>query len=327
VNAGRDALGELVRVAGRRSSPPHEDYVQVLEAATRAWQRKLRSQRRRRWLYAAAAVLTATGVGVATLRHLMPQEMTVGTAAVVHGSVGMRFANDDTWQPIQTGAAIPAGAVVRTGANGGLALALEGGAAVRVKEQGELRLESAHTLRLRIGTVYVDSGLGRRPASLRIETDSGTVRDVGTIFELHTSPNALRIRVREGRVEIDTPGQPARFQSKAGEQLEIDPRGAARRSLITPNDPVWTWAEALAEVPDIEGRPLLYLLAWVARETGRQLQFQEPAIEAQAREVVLHGKTRDLAPLQALELMLSTTDLEYVLPSDEVIVIRRRREL
>lgn len=327
MNAGRDALGELIRVAGRRSLPPHEDYAQVLEAATRAWQRKLRSQRRRRWLYAAAAALTAIGVGVATLRHWMPQETAVGTAAVVHGSAAMRFANDDTWQPIQRGSAIPAGALVRTGTTGGLALALDGGAAVRVKARSELRLESAHTLRLRIGTIYVDSGVGRRPGSLRIETDSGTVRDVGTIFELRVAPNALRIRVREGRVEIDTPGQPARFHSNAGEQLEIEPGGTVHRSVIAPNDAVWTWAEALAAAPEIEGRPLLQFLLWVARETGRQLQFQEPAIEAQAREVVLHGKTRELTPLQALELMLSTTDLEYVLPSDQVIVIRRRREL
>lgn len=264
---------------------------------------------------------------MATLRYWMPQQTTIGTAAVVQGSAAMRFASEDTWQRIQPGSAIPAGAVVRTGAKGGLALALESGAAVRVKEQSELRLDSADTLRLRIGTVYVDSGLGSRPASLRIETDSGTVRDVGTIFELRVAPKALRVRVREGRVEIDTPGQPARFRSNAGEQLEIDPGGAVRRSVIAPNDPVWTWAESLAAAPDIEGRPLLQFLAWVARETGRQLQFQEPGIEAQAREVVLHGKTRDLAPLQALELMLSTTDLEYVLPSDEVIVIRRRREI
>jgi len=326
VNAGRDALGELVRVAGRRSMPPQEDYEQVFEAANLAWQRKLRSQRRRRWLYAAAAALMAIGIGVTTFPHWMPREAAVATAVVLRGNAAILLARDDTWRPLQLGSAIPAGARVRTGANGGLAIALDDGTAVRVKEQSELTLESARALRLRIGTVYVVSGLGQSTASLRIETDIGTVRDVGTIFEVRAAPHALRIRVREGRVELDTPSQPARFESSAGEQLEVDPGGGVRRSYIAPNHPGWAWAETLAAAPDIEGRPLLQFLAWVARETGRRLQFQEPGIEVQAREVVLHGKTRDLAPLQALDLMLSTTDLEYVLPSDEVIVIRRRRE-
>jgi hypothetical protein len=64
----------------------------------------------------------------------------------------------------------------------------------------------------------------------------------------------------------------------------------------------------------------------VARQTGRRLRFAEPETEARARAVVLHGKAADLAPLDALELVLSTTDLEYVLPSDEVIIVRKRQE-
>ncbi len=77
--------------------------------------------------------------------------------------------------------------------------------------------------------------------------------------------------------------------------------------------------------PDTEGQPLLQFLTWVARETGRQLMFDEPATEAQARSVILHGKAANLPPLEALDLLLSTTDLEYVLPSDQVIFIRRRQ--
>jgi hypothetical protein len=42
--------------------------------------------------------------------------------------------------------------------------------------------------------------------------------------------------------------------------------------------------------------------------------------------VILHGTTRGLTPLQALDLMLSTTDLQYLLSNDRLIVISRRRE-
>jgi ferric-dicitrate binding protein FerR (iron transport regulator) len=326
MSSSRDALAEMLRAVGRRRAPPRDDYEQVLAAATQAWQRKLRSRQRRRWLLATAAALMTAAVGVATLLHWMPRKAVVATAVVLRGNVAIRVADDVAWQPLQPGSAISVGTRVRTGNGGALALALNGGTAVRVKEHSDLTLASVHALRLEIGTVYVDSGEAPNTRSVRIETDVGTVRDIGTIFEVHAMPESVRIRVREGHIELDTPRNAARLPAGEGQQLEVDPQGAIRRGTIARYDPAWRWAEALAATPEIEGRPLLQFLTWVARETGRRLQFQEPAVEALAREVVLHGDTRDLAPLQALDVMLSTTDLEYVLSSDEVIVIRRRSD-
>jgi ferric-dicitrate binding protein FerR (iron transport regulator) len=326
MNSARDALGELVRVVGRRRAPPREHYEQVLAAATHAWQRKLRSRRRRRWLLAAAAALMTAAVGLVTFLQWMPRKAVVATAVVLRGNAAMRLTDKDGWQPLQPGLSIAAGAQVRTGTEGGIALTLKDGTAVRVKEQSELTLAAAQALRLETGTVYVDSGQAPDKRAVRIETDVGTVRDVGTIFELRATPDSLRIRVREGRVELRTRRESEPLQTLAGQQLDLGSEGTIRRSAIAPSDPAWRWAEALAMPPQTEARPLLQFLVWVARETGRRLQFQEPALEAQAREVVLHGQTRDLAPLQALDLMLSTTDFEYALPSDEVIVIRRRSE-
>jgi ferric-dicitrate binding protein FerR (iron transport regulator) len=326
VNADRDPLGEVVRIVGRRLAPPEAHYEQVLAAATDAWQRKVRSRRRRRWLLATAAAMITMAVGLIAVLQWMPRNSAIATATVVRGNAALRLSDDQAWQPLHPGSPIPAGTLVRTGARGTLALTLDGGTAVRVKELSDVTLESTDMLRLRGGTIYVDSGLGQNGQSVRIQTDLGTVRDIGTIFEIRATPSSLRIRVREGRVDLEIPAQSELLQTGAGEQLEIDPLGTIRRSDLASSDAAWRWAEALATAPEIEGRPLLQFLAWVARETGRRLEFEEPAIEAQAREVVLHGKTRDLAPLQALDLLLSTTDLEYVLPSDDVIVIRRRTE-
>ena len=68
------------------------------------------------------------------------------------------------------------------------------------------------------------------------------------------------------------------------------------------------------------------LLAWVARETGRQLHYESTAVEARAANVILHGNIRHLAPLAALDVMLATTDLEYTLVGD-TMEIRIRTEL
>lgn len=327
MTTGRDVLGELVQAAGRRTVPAREDYDYVLDAAMAAWRRKVQARRRRRWILAVAATVVAGAVGVATFLHLMPHRApsAVATTVLVRGNSAIRSPSDTTWQRLQPGVEIAAGARLRTGAIAGLALELDSGTSVRLASHSELAIESGRAMRLLTGTMYVDTGPAQASGTLRVETAMGTVSDVGTIFQITAQPDSLRIQVREGQVQLDSAGPAARIQSTAGEQLEVDENSTVRRSAFPGTDPAWAWAEALAAGPDMEGRSLLEFLAWVARQTGRRLQFQGPDIEAQAREVVLHGKTRDLTPLQALDLMLSTTDLEYVLSADEAIVIRRRQ--
>ena len=325
---GRDVLGELVSAAGRRTAPPREDYEYVLSAARQAWQRKLRSRRRRGWALIITATVMAASVGGIAFFLWMPRDAVpiVATTEVVHGNAAIRFPQDAPWRPLRDGDDVAAGSRLRTGAAAGLALELEGGISVRLDRQSELELASSRAMRLIAGTVYVDCGPSRFVGGLRVETHMGTVTDVGTVFEIRSGPDSLRIRVREGRIQLDASGRSAHFESAAGDELALGPRGAVLRRDFPATDSAWAWAEALATAPDVEGRPLVQFLAWVARETGRRLQFQGPDVEAHAREVVLHGKTRDLAPLQALDLMLSTTDLEYVLAADESIVIRRRED-
>ncbi|HKX59716.1 MAG TPA: STN domain-containing protein, partial [Steroidobacteraceae bacterium] len=94
---------------------------------------------------------------------------------------------------------------------------------------------------------------------------------------------------------------------------------------VAPASDAWAWAEALAPLPDIDGRPAAQLIRWVARETGRRLRYESPVVEDRAATVILHGDIRHLPPLAALEAMLATTDLEYVLDGD-TIEIRARGE-
>ena len=41
-------------------------------------------------------------------------------------------------------------------------------------------------------------------------------------------------------------------------------------------------------------------------------------------QIVLHGTTPNRAPVQALEIALATTDIDYSLPEDGTILLRRR---
>ena len=325
MTAGRDLLAEVLRAAGARTVPDREDHDIVFDAAMRAWQRSLRVQRRRRWALALAAGMAAAVIGVTALLHRMTAAPTVvATAVVMHGSAAIRSPKGEIWRPLRLGDPIAIGTRVRTGSMAGLALEMPGGVSARLDEKSELQMVSDRSLRLTSGALYVDTGIAPTAGTLRIETAHGTVSDVGTVFQVEARATSVRVRVREGLVQLDAPDRSRLFRSGAGEEMELDDRGGLHRGVVPSTHAAWAWAEALAPPPDVEGRPLLQFLDWVAHETGRRVSFEAPDVEALAREVVLHGKTRDLTPLQALDVMLSTTDLDYVLSTDQLIVIRRR---
>jgi ferric-dicitrate binding protein FerR (iron transport regulator) len=300
----------------------------VLAAAQRALRNKLRARQRRNWLLALAAMLTTIAISLATFTHLLPRRASafIASTEVLHGTVAVLVSGDENWRPLHVGAQIRAGARLRTGASAGVALKLAQGHSVRIDQQSELIVESSETVRLQTGAVYLDSGVSPPSHSLRVNTHFGTVRDIGTIFEVRAAPGALRVRVREGRIHLQNLARNVQVESGAGQEIVVDERGDVRRTRISASHADWAWAQALATSPDLDGQPLIQFLTWVARETGRTLRFEEPGLELQAREVVLHGKTRGLSPLEALDLMLLTTDFEYVLQTDELIVIRRRND-
>jgi ferric-dicitrate binding protein FerR (iron transport regulator) len=173
------------------------------------------------------------------------------------------------------------------------------------------------------GTIYVDSG-SRAGSHVEVVTPAGTARDVGTQFELAVAGAALRLRVREGLVALDRGGRS--LTGHAGEQIAIDGLGGISRAAIAPHDAAWQWAEAIAPMPDMDGRPAAELISWVARETGRRLAYESPLVEQRAGSVILHGDIRNLPPMAALEAMLVTTDLAVELEGDTMEVRARSIE-
>ena len=182
-------------------------------------------------------------------------------------------------------------------------------------------LDAPGRLYLQRGTAYVDSGPRPARAGIEVVTPAGTARDLGTQFELQVAGTALRLRVREGAVAIDHGGRS--LTGQAGEEVSIDAFGGVLRATIPPDDPAWQWAEAIAPMPDMDGQPAATLIAWVARETGRRLRYESPLVEQRAGTVILHGEIRHLAPMEALEAMLATTDLRVELDGNTMEIRAR----
>ncbi len=318
---GPDLVASLIRAAGRRIEPPADAYQRVLTAATAAFREKTAKRRGRTWMLVAAAASVAAVTLLLQWNGTSTQAQ-VATVARVIGSVELESGGG--WKPMtEARSSLGTGARLRTLAGGSVALALDGGASLRLAAATEVEMEGPRRILLRSGTIYLDNK-GSVGTGYQFETPAGTARDVGTQFELYVAGSALRLRVREGRVEVDRAGQ--LVTGSAGEQLEIDVLGSVVRSTIATTDAAWQWAETLAPAPDIDGKPAAVLLDWVARETGRKLHYESATVESRAATVILHGNIRHLAPLAALDVMLATTDLEYALNGD-TMEVRTRTEL
>jgi hypothetical protein len=321
----KDIVASLIRASGRRVAPPEEAYRQVFVAAHAAFREKTARRRERLWgLWAGAAAVLV--LAVALMFQWTPPVARQGELARVVRMAGeVEVATGDVWRPLaQARSRLTAGIRVRTPADGRAALALAGGESLRLAAGTEVMLDAPGRLYLQHGTIYLDSG--ERPAAARVEivTPAGTARDVGTQFELHVDGVALRLRVREGVVMLDRGGQSV--TGRAGEQVAIDGLGGVARTAIAADDPAWQWAESIAPIPDMDGRPASALIAWVARETGRRLRYESPLVEQRAAAVILHGDIRHLAPMEALEAMLATTDLTVELDGDTMEIRSRSHE-
>lgn len=324
--ARSDPLAELVRVGGHRVAPPRADYEHVLAAASAGWRRAVNARRRRRWIGALAAGLAMFAIGLAAFywRPIAIEPAPVASAKLLLGDLDVERRGTSGWRPLRPGEAIEYGARLRANGPLGASFSLSAGHLVRLKASTQIILLAGAHLQLVSGSAYVDTGAHEPVDPIVIETALGAVRDVGTVFEVQSSPGALRIRVREGRVLLDTGGRSAALESRAGEEMRVTGAGTALRASIPTSGPEWAWAEALAIAPAVDGQSLLGFLEWVAHESGRALRFQSAGDRQQAAAVLLHGNVPDLRPLEALDIMLAATDFEYTLGDGGAIVIHRR---
>jgi ferric-dicitrate binding protein FerR (iron transport regulator) len=291
-----EQVRHLLEEAGPRPEVPPEDLAKIKAAFRAEWQQHVRRRRfpdRRLWLLA-ASVLLVIGFGW----WLWPAAS--APVARVEGTSGR-----------EEGAELLSGTGVVTEEDP-LALRLEGGASLRLDVDSQVRLVSTSVIELRRGAVYLDSeGTG----TVTVQTPFGTVMEVGTQFEVRLLESALRVRVREGEVRVDS------HRAEAGTELTVQADGSVTRNRIASYGPPWSWVLKAAPPLRIEGLTLAEVLARVTRETGWTIRYEDPGIAASAGEIVVHGDVGHLAPDQALEVVLPGAGLDYQVV-DGVLILR-----
>lgn len=304
-----EEIGALVAGAGARPDPPEADLRRIREAARAEWRRRHPQIGRRPtaiagWLALAAVLLVAVTLGwFATRRAPVAAPEVVARIEVARGAIRPTG--------LEAGGMLVAGSRIETGegaAAGAVALRLAGGAKLRLDAGTSLDLASARKVRLERGAVYVDSD-GAPGAGVVVETALGTVREIGTRFEVRLAPGAggrLAVGVRDGRVAIDREG--STHEVAAGQRLELAGDGTATLRPLAADDPGWSWIAAASGL-EIEGLTLGELLARYTIETGRPARFADAELEAEAAGVVLHGSVSGLGPDEVLEAAVAGAGL------------------
>ncbi len=319
------AVESLLRLAGPREPVP-ADRMQRLKAGAHAeWHRQVTTRRRRHVMTWSLGGLAAAAALVLALRATVGLDPAspAAVAFVLVESLGgnTRLATD---ADAQRGAFLKVGDRLAVGPNrlslaGGTAtLRLPGGAAVWVDRGSALRVTAVDVVVLDGGAVYIDSG---GTTSLEVRTPHGVVRDVGTKFEVRLTTAALRVRVREGAVQVRRDQQ--QHDMRPGDEILLDASGAASRRTIPVDGQDWAWTTGAAAPFELEGRSLREFLDWVANESGWQLTFANAAVEDKARTTTLHGSIQGLSPEQALAAVLPTSGVEHQLEGG-VLSIRLR---
>lgn len=306
---GRDedsSVPALLREIGSRAVPDADVTASVRQAVHAQWQLAVarRGRRLRVIRYAAAACACLVLAGLVTMQLAQhDSKATVAMVARMEGTIESAASGDD-WQPVTTDAGLPEGARIRTRTGAHVALAMTD-VSLRLDADTSIALVAADRIALERGAVYVDSGATPTHRALVIDTPLGSVRHIGTQYQVRLSGEAATVSVREGLVQIDRPG--GRLEVTPGERIVIGAGGAVERSEIADRNAAWAWAIAIAPAFDIERQPLSRFLEWAGRELGKTIEYANEEVRSRADRLVLRGSVEDLPPEQALAAVLATT--------------------
>lgn len=292
-------IARLIQHAGARQAPSADRAERVRAAATAAWRSGIRARRQRRlWIGGTVLAAAASVVFVLVVR---PANPVPGTPTVrVVGTMG--------------GQPVVAGEAVDIGADAFAAITLEGGGDLRLASATRIVVRDNHTIALEYGTLYLDSH-DTTPGAFTVITAAGTIRDIGTRFEVHATGADARVRVREGAVQLER--GTAIHRAPAGVELSVV-GGRIETRAIAPFAAEWEWATKAGPAFRLEGATLTSFLDWAAREGGYTID--RAGIPDRLHATILHGSVDGLSVADALMNVLPTCGLTATIRAGRVTI-------
>jgi ferric-dicitrate binding protein FerR (iron transport regulator) len=325
----RDADAEivqLIREAGSRPVPGADRAARVRAAVELEWRAETRARRLRLLLrltgggtamLAAAATLFLVVHQPSTVAPAAPLSASIARVAAVNGPVSLEIAGNRA----AVGQTIAPGSPIRTDGKSQTTVTFSDGAELRVDKNTAATLVDARTIHLEHGAIYLDSGAST--GSFTVTTASGTIRDIGTRFEVRTSPLrqgsggqgnrdrqvVFSVKVRDGAVQLEREGRIERAET--GTAFVVYADGRELREAVAPFAKDWAWTTAAAPPFIVNGAKLEAFLEWAAREGGWTIEWTDE-LRQKARMTTLKDPTHQadgMTPAGALDLVLPTCEL------------------
>jgi ferric-dicitrate binding protein FerR (iron transport regulator) len=317
--ASKDLLfAQLLQHVGMQQRPALPRSADIEAVVREEWQRAVAAHRRHRTtLWASAASLCALVVGTAiAVRFMAEPSAPFATLERADGAL-LVAAHDGAWIRVGPGQPIAVGDYLRSDARAVLTLA--NGSTIRIDRETWLEVVDDDRLALSAGAIYVDSGSSDRDDALTIDTRAGSVRHLGTQYQVRTEPNGMQVSVREGRVLIESASGDS--VADAGERVTLSSQGVLSREHIAATDREWRWTTDAPAVFVIENASLAAFLDWISQITGRALVYESDHVRSLAQGEILHGSIEGLTPETALAAVLASSPLTRRETTPEVIEI------
>lgn len=267
---------------------------------------------RRNWSHTAALAAAAV-LAVAIAFTVVNRVRDSGAPSAVAPIASTLFVSDDVMFQVEgqsragrVGEELRAGTRINT--HGGRAsIVLTNGVELRLDSNTDITFDTDRSMSLDRGAVYLDSS--RRtgpPEAVAIVARGTVVRDIGTRYEVRLSDQELRVRVRDGRVEVLSAF--GMREADRGGQLSVTSAGIlASKAPLSGAD--WDWIVRATPRPQLEGRPLPEFLAWAEREGGKPIRFADPALERANSATIVYGALERLTVDEALDVVLPSCGL------------------
>lgn len=271
MNDEDDTIAKLVQLAGRRAAVDPERMNRVRESVHAEWQQVARRRKRTRTILSAIAVAAAVAIAL----FLIPTR-NAEPALILETKNEFKTHN---WN----------------------------GATLRLDANTRVRIESEDHAFLESGAIFYSSE--QRAGTITIGTTLGEIRDVGTQFEVRLNGDGVRVRVREGLVEMRDK------TAAAGEELFATATTITQRKAAMHGEE-WSWIERAAPPLVLEGQTLEAVVERVAREKGLRVEWN-----VSARDVVLHGDV-PLSLDEALDAATAAAGVTYRIHDGTLTVTR-----
>ena len=325
---GPDDRDDAIRQLLRQPRPSAVDAVRtarVYRAVHAAWRDTAdRTRNRRRGFAIAAAAVLVVTIGAIGLTFVnWPGERGASQAAAPIASTlfvtsEVEFQHDGHARAGRVGEGLTPGTRIAT-YGGRAAIVLANGVELRLDSHTAITLDTARSLSLTRGAIYLDSSKRTGPPDAVAIVVGGTViRDIGTRYEIRLSDEELRVRVRDGRVEVSSAF--GMREADRGGQLRVTSSGILSGSAST-SGADWDWIVRAVPPPKLEGRPLPEFLAWAEREGGRPIRFADPALERANRATIVYGAIESLTVEEALDVVLPSCGLARRTGGDVITIV------